>query len=60
MNATFISVMVFYLVLTYVVFVVGGYLLGGLEMAGNGFVAGSIISLILWFSYGRGLVAKSK
>jgi hypothetical protein len=58
MNTTFISVMVFYLVLTYVVFVMGGYLMGGLNGAGNGFVLGSVLSLILWFAYGRGLVMR--
>jgi hypothetical protein len=59
MNSTFISVMVFYMVLTYVIFVMGGYMLGGIDMAGNGFVAGSIVSLLLWFMYGKSLVKRS-
>lgn len=57
-NTTFVSIMVFYLVLTYVVFVMGGYVIGGIKMAGNGFVVGSIASLILWFMFGRNMVMK--
>jgi hypothetical protein len=52
---TFINIMVFYIVVTYVAFPAGFYYFTNktLTSAGNGFVAGSIVSLILWYKYGR-------
>jgi hypothetical protein len=52
------GVMAFYAVLTYILFPVIAYFLFGktLEAAGNGFIAGSIASVILWKVYGFGLV----
>jgi hypothetical protein len=56
---TFINVMVFYIIVTYVAFPAGFYYFTNksLASAGNGFVAGSIVSLILWYKYGRKMVA---
>ncbi len=50
--------MAFYAVLTYILFPVIAYFLFGktLEMVGNGFIVGSILSVILWKVYGFGLV----
>jgi len=57
---TFIGVMIFYIVLSYVIFPLGFYYLvdKSLSSAGNGFVVGSIISVLLWYSYGKKLIAK--
>ena len=55
MNAkTFIGIMAFYAVLTYIVFPLVFYYLGKKKLvnAGYGFVAGSIISVILWLTVG--------
>ena len=50
--------MAFYAVLTYILFPVIAYFLFGktLEAAGNGFIVGSIVSVVLWKVYGYGLV----
>ena len=63
MNLTFnitkyTSVMAFYAVLTYLLFPAIAYFLFGetLEAVGNGFIVGSIVSVILWKVYGFGLV----
>jgi hypothetical protein len=55
---TFIGIMVFYSILTFVIFPVGFYYLvnNSLMTAGNGFVVGSLISIILWFAFGRTLI----
>ncbi len=52
------GVMVFYAVLTYILFPVIAYFLFGktLEAAGNGFIVGSVVSVVLWKVYGFGLV----
>ena len=52
------GVMAFYAVLTYILFPVIAYFLFGktLDAAGNGFIVGSIISVVLWKVYGFGLV----
>ena len=51
---TFIGIMAFYAVLTYIVFPLVFYYLGKKKLvnAGYGFVAGSIISVILWLTVG--------
>jgi len=51
-------IMLFYLLLSYFIGpLVGYYTLGKtLTAAGNGFVAGSIISIILWYTVGSKLV----
>ena len=63
MNLTFnitkyAGVMVFYAALTYLIFPALAYFLFGktLDAAGNGFIVGSIISVVLWKVYGFGLV----
>ena len=55
---TFLGIMVFYIILSYIVFPLGFYYLLGksLTSAGNGFIVGSIISILLWYFYGRKLV----
>lgn len=52
------GVMAFYAVLTYILLPVIAYFLFGktLEMVGNGFIVGSVLSIILWKVYGFGLV----
>jgi hypothetical protein len=52
------GVMAFYAVLTYLLFPAIAYFLFGktLEAAGNGFIAGSVVSVILWRMVGMGMV----
>jgi hypothetical protein len=51
---TFIGIMAFYAVLTYIVFPLVFYYLGKKKLvnAGYGFVAGSIVSVVLWLTVG--------
>lgn len=51
---TFIGIMAFYAVLTYIVFPLVFYYLGKKKLvnAGYGFVAGSVVSLVLWLTVG--------
>ena len=55
---TFLAIMLFYAILSYVLFPLGFYYLveRSLVSAGSGFVLGSIISIILWFTFGRKIV----
>jgi hypothetical protein len=57
-TGTFVGIMVFYAVITYLVFPVVSYYAfqKSLAAAGNGFVAGSVLSLVLWFSFGSKLI----
>ena len=52
------GVMVFYAVLTYLLFPAIAYFLFGktLDAAGNGFIIGSIVSVVLWRMVGMGMV----
>jgi len=52
------SVMAFYAVLTYILFPAIAYFLFGktLDAVGNGFIVGSVVSVVLWKAYGFGLV----
>ena len=52
------GVMVFYAVLTYILFPAIAYFLFGktLEAAGNGFIVGSVVSVGLWKVVGMGVV----
>lgn len=52
------GVMAFYAVLTYIVFPVFAYFFFGktLEAAGNGFIAGSVVSVVLWRMVGMRMV----
>jgi len=54
----FIGIMLFYMILSYVVFPAAFYYFAGksLASAGNGFIVGSVISVILWLSVGRKMV----
>jgi hypothetical protein len=54
----FSGVMFFYMMLTYIVCTAVGYLLFGrtVEAAGNGFIFGSIVSIILWKIFGIRIV----
>jgi len=55
---TFISIMLFYIVVTYIVFPAGFYYFvdKNLNSAGNGFVVGSIVSIFLWYKYGKNML----
>jgi hypothetical protein len=54
----FLGIMFFYFLLSHVIFPTGFYYLveKTLVSAGNGFILGSIISIILWFSVGQKMV----
>lgn len=53
-TTTFIGIMAFYAVLTYIVFPLVFYYLGKKKLvnAGYGFVAGSVVSVALWLTVG--------
>jgi hypothetical protein len=55
---TYGGVMAFYAVITYILFPAIAYFLFGktLEAVGNGFIVGSIVSIVLWKFYGFGMV----
>jgi len=55
---TFLGIMAFYFVLTFVLFPLGFYYLvdRSLLSAGNGFVLGSVISISLWLKFGRRII----
>lgn len=54
----FSMIMLFYILLTYILGpIIGYYTLGKTAMAaGNGFVAGSLISILLWYMVGSKMV----
>lgn len=54
----FVGIMAFYALLAYVVFPIGFYYVieKSLTSAGNGFIVGSIVSVILWLVVGKNLV----
>jgi hypothetical protein len=54
----FISIMLFYIILSYLLFPLAFYYLveKSLSSAGNGFIVGSLISVALWLSVGRKMV----
>jgi hypothetical protein len=56
----FLSVMLFYAILTFLIGPLIGYYLGGktLLSAGNGFIVGSLLSIVLWLVVGKNLVKK--
>ena len=55
---TFLGVMAFYILLSYVIFPLGFYYLveKSLISAGNGFLIGSLISIALWIVVGQKLI----
>lgn len=54
----FIQIMMFYVLLSFILFPLLSYYVfdNTLESAGNGYVVGSIISLLLWQFYGKKLI----
>ena len=55
---TFFGIMVFYILLSYVIFPLLFFYFTdkSLNQAGNGFIVGSIISILLWWFYGSKLI----
>uniref|UniRef100_A0A6C0D2Z1 Uncharacterized protein n=1 Tax=viral metagenome TaxID=1070528 RepID=A0A6C0D2Z1_9ZZZZ len=55
---TFLGIMAFYILISYVIFPMIFYYLVGksLASAGNGFIVGSVISIGLWLTYGKKMV----
>uniref|UniRef100_A0A6C0B727 Uncharacterized protein n=1 Tax=viral metagenome TaxID=1070528 RepID=A0A6C0B727_9ZZZZ len=55
---TFGAIMMFYIILSYIIFPLGFYFLldNTLTSAGHGFVIGSLISVLLWLGYGSKMV----
>lgn len=55
---TFLGIMAFYILLSYVIFpMIFYYLMGkSLASAGNGFIVGSLVSIGLWLTYGKKMV----
>lgn len=55
---TFLYIMAFYIFISYIAGPIIFYYLGGktLSSAGNGFIVGSILSLILWFMVGSKMI----
>ena len=54
----FVGIMVFYVFLSYILFPLGFYYTMGktLLSAGNGFVVGSLVSVLLWLSVGKKMI----
>jgi len=54
----FMQIMLFYVILSYLIMPVLFYYIFGrtLMSAGNGFVVGSVLSIILWYGYGSKMV----
>ncbi len=54
----FAGIMLFYIIISYLVFPLIFYYVfsHSLKSAGNGFIIGSLISIILWHFYGKKLV----
>ena len=57
---TFFMIMIFYILLSYVIGPMFFYYFinKSLLSAGNGFVVGSILSIILWYTYGSKMINK--
>jgi hypothetical protein len=55
---TFVGIMVFYILLSYLLFPLVFYYLveNSLASAGNGFIVGSLISVALWLGFGRKMI----
>jgi len=56
----YVQIMLFYVLISYVIFPLIGYYMFGktLQVAGHGFMLGSILSIVLWYVYGRTLIHK--
>jgi hypothetical protein len=57
-SQTFIGIMIFYIVLSYIIFPLVFYYLAGKTFisAGNGFIVGSIVSILLWYNFGKKMI----
>jgi uncharacterized membrane protein len=57
---TFVSIMLFYIVLSYLIVPIAFYYGFGksLSKAGDGFVVGSVLSILLWYFVGSKMVKK--
>jgi len=55
---TFLGIMAFYASLSYILFPMAFYFLveKSLESAGNGFIVGNVVSVILWYLFGRKMI----
>jgi hypothetical protein len=54
----FVKIMLFYAIISYIIGPFIGYQIkNNLLDAGTGFVIGSIISIILWYIYGKDLIS---
>jgi hypothetical protein len=55
---TYVGIMAFYILLSYIIAPFIGYIMFGksLKAAGNGFVVGSVASVILWYTYGSKMI----
>jgi len=55
---TFLGIMAFYILLTYILFPLGFYFLIDKTVlsAGNGYILGSLVSLALWIIVGRNMI----
>jgi hypothetical protein len=56
----FVGILIFYFVLSYLLFPLGFYYLidRSLISAGSGFVIGSVISIFLWIRFGRRIIKR--
>lgn len=57
---TFLTIMLFYILLSYVIGPMFFYYFvnKSLLSAGNGFAVGSILSIVLWYTYGSKMINK--
>lgn len=55
---TFVGIMFFYILLSYLFFPLVFYYFidNSLKSAGNGFIVGSLISIMLWFFFGSKMI----
>ena len=55
---TFVGILAFYVAVSYVIFPLGFYYFveKSIASAGNGFALGSLISIALWYSFGRKMI----
>jgi len=59
-NWTFVSIMLFYILLSYIIMPLAFYYGFGKSLlrAGDGFVVGSILSIMLWYGVGSKMIKK--
>jgi hypothetical protein len=58
-NSKFMQIMAFYFILSFLIGpMIGYYALGkSIKSVGDGWVAGSVLSIVLWYSVGKKMVA---